>query len=136
MTDRVIEEPDYIKGPREAAARVQKLLDMPDAESNELRSVEDFDPWNLFPCLYGSYSSEFDRMAVEVLEDILAKRVTRADLAAEMFREMLCTADLCDYGTSPRVCFPSREFEKVLPELIRRWAAYADMQWFGCGWRT
>ena len=90
---------------------------------------ECFDPWDLFPCLYGSYSSAFDDMAIEVLEDIRDRTYLRTDLAAEMFREMLCTAGFCDYGTSPRVCFASPAFEKNLPRLIERWQEYSQIQW-------
>ena len=90
---------------------------------------ECFDPWSLFPCLYGSYSSEFDDMAVAVLTDIRDRTHNRTDLAAEMFREMLCTAGYCDYGTSPRVCFASQGFKKSLPHLIERWQEYSRIKW-------
>jgi hypothetical protein len=50
-------------------------------------------------------------------------------LAHEMFREMLCTAELCDYGTSPRVCFANEPFKALLPQLIEKWEAYSAAQW-------
>lgn len=53
----------------------------------------------------------------------------RKDLAAEMFREMLCVLDLCDYGTSPRVCFPISEFQTIMPNLIERWKDFYLIQW-------
>ena len=113
-----------------AAAIVARALALPDMPADKLCSDgECFNPWDLFPCLYGSYSSEFDSMAIAVLEDIKNGTYKRDDLASEMFREMLCLADLCDYGTSPRVCFPTTEFEAVLPALIERWRAYAKIQW-------
>jgi len=53
----------------------------------------------------------------------------REGLAQEMFRKMLCKAVLCSYGTSPRTCFPTREFAALFPELIERWRAYAEVAW-------
>lgn len=88
-----------------------------------------FVPWRLFPSVYGHYSAAFDEMALAVLADIQAGTFNRRDLASEMFREMLCKADLCEYGTSPRVCFPTEEFKAVLPELIERWAQYVYATW-------
>lgn len=92
---------------------------------------DEFDPWSLFPCLYGSYSSCFDKLAVDVLTDLKNSTYRREDLASEIFREMLCTANLCDYGTSPRVCFPTESFKALLPELIGRWTEYGNAHW-GC----
>lgn len=90
---------------------------------------ECFDPWEMFPAVYGSYSSEFDRLAIDVLTDIEHGTRYRTDLAAEMFREMLCTAGMCDYGTSPRTCFATAPFKAVLPRLIERWREFTDLRW-------
>jgi hypothetical protein len=119
-----------MKADREAAERVTALLALPMPESGDMLGSEgEFDPWELFPCLYGSYSSDFDVLAVEVLCNIRDMTWKRDDLASEMFKEMLCTANLCTYGTSPRTCFPSTEFKKVLPALIDKWRAYAEIAW-------
>lgn len=88
-----------------------------------------FDPWRFFPLLYGTYSSEFDECAIDILSELAAGTTGREDLAAEMFREMFCNLGWCEYGTSPRVCFPTEAFSAVLPELLARWKAYAEMQW-------
>lgn len=123
-------DPDRLgKLNRAAAARVREILDRPDPDHRELRSCDDFDPWDIFPSLYGSYDSAFDECAIEVLCEIRDGRRQRQDLAADMIREMLCTADLCDYGTSPRHCFPTVEFRALLPELINRWQAYSKLSW-------
>lgn len=96
---------------------------------------EFFDPWRIFDSLYGSYSSEFDDMAIEVLSNIIEnKNKTRESetLAHEMFREMLCTSDFCDYGISPRGCFPNwsiPEIEKILTELLAKWREYRIVNW-------
>jgi len=90
-----------------------------------------FDPWEVLGLpLYGSYASAFDQCAIQVLEGFsLPPQERRNDLAAQMFREMLCVNDLCDYGTSPRDCFPIAEFNAVLPLLIERWKAYYLAEW-------
>ncbi|MEG3175861.1 hypothetical protein U1872_06435 [Sphingomonas sp. RB3P16] len=95
-----------------------------------------FDPWNVFPALYGSYSSDFDDMAILVLDNILNNR-WGADhgetLAHEMFREMLCTAGLCTYGTSPRGCFPDyvggESMRPLLADLLEKWHDYRRVEW-------
>jgi hypothetical protein len=116
-----------------AEIRALLLLPLP-ADSSDIGRVppEFFDPWELFPVVYGSYSDDFDQCAIDVLSDLLKDPQSidiRYDLAANMFREMLCTAGLCDYGTSPRTCFALPEFEEVLPELLRKWRAYAAAMW-------
>ncbi len=110
-----------------AVERVLLELAKPDMEFDS-PSDDEFDPWALFPAVYGSYSSDFDDMAIEVLEGIAAmpRCWDRDDLGAQMFREMLCKSDLCDYGTSPRVCFPTPEFEAVLGDLVSRWKTFRE----------
>lgn len=88
-----------------------------------------FDPWEIIGCMYGSYSDGFDICAIHVLEELLAKKADRDDLASYMFREVLCKLDLCDYGTSPRVCFATPQFYATLPELIAKWKAFSTVQW-------
>jgi len=117
---------------REAAERLQALLarpDMPDWDSHMGPAEEEFDPWELFPSLYGTYSKAFDDLAIDVLERINEERFEDESLAHQMFREMLCTAQLCTYGTSPRVCFPTENFRPLLPALIERWTRYRDTMW-------
>lgn len=114
---------------RAAAAEVREVLARPDAQHRELRSCDDFDPWDILPSLYGSYDSRFDDCVIDVLCELRDRTRRRDDLAADMIREMLCSADLCDYGTSPRHCFATVEFRELLPELIERWRAYAKQQW-------
>ena len=110
------------------AERIAALsLPLPDDEYS-ITTDGTFDPWRVFG-LYGTYSSEFDDMAIDVLEELREGVKRRTDLGAEMFREMLCMADLCEYGTSPRVCFPTREFSAALPDLIDRWRAFYKLQW-------
>ena len=120
----------YEEQERKAVAAVDAALALPAIPDDGAYSDgECFDPWDLFPCLYGSYSSAFDDMAIEVLSDIRDGTHNRTDLAGEMFREILCTAGLCDYGTSPRVCFASSTFKPRLPQLIDRWREYSAIHW-------
>ena len=114
----------------EACAKLAVLLNLPSIPGgDEMYSDDDhFDPWNLFPCFYGSYNSEFDDLAISVLEDMRDGTWKRRDLASEMLREVLCTSGLCDYGTSPRVCFASTKFAPMLPRLIDRWTEYAELK--------
>lgn len=120
-------EPYYVKVEREAVEKVTALLAKPISEY-DTPSIEDFDPWELFP-LYGSYSSDFDELALDVLRELRDGQKKRDDLAAEIFREMLCNLHLCDYGTSPRVCFPTTGFKTLLPQLIEKWEAYSEHAW-------
>ncbi len=115
---------------RKAAERVAALLALPMPEDeHEIGQEGYFDPWQVFPALYGTYCGSFDRCAIEVLEELLRGRNQRDDLGAEMLREMLCNADLCEYGSSPRACFPTEEFRAHLPLLIERWRVYSRLHW-------
>jgi hypothetical protein len=122
------EEPDYMRVEREAAEKLAALLILPLPDPDCLGEVGRFDPWSLFP-LYGAYDSEFDECALAVLRELLAGKKARDDLAAEMFREMLCNLGLCDYGTSPRVCFPTAALREQLPALIEKWEAFSALHW-------
>lgn len=121
----------YDQKGRDACSRLAELLSLPSVPPGDepYSDGECFDPWDMFPCLYGSYSSEFDDLAISVLEDIRDGTHKCVGLADEMFREMLCTSGLCDYGTSPRVCFASGGFKPLLPTLIERWREYSKLKW-------
>lgn len=119
-----------------AVQSVKELLGRPMAPDGYMIGVIDettdepmyFDPWDIFP-LYGNYSSEFDNLAIRVLSDIHNGRFDNHSVADEMFREMLCNMDLCDYGTSPRACFANSGFKELLPEYIERWKEYYELVW-------
>jgi len=122
---------------KKAANKVRLFLEA----SLENNTEMECDPWDaLLPCFYGSYSREFDVLAIRVLTDIHDVESTnnsidlhaldiRRDLASEMFREALCTHHYCDYGSSPRSCFTSSQFKPLLKPLIAKWQAYSDHQW-------
>ena len=120
----------YEQKTHDAVARLSALLDLPPIEPDGCYSDgECFDPWDMFPSLYDPYSSEFDDLAIAVLEDVINRSYLRVDLAGEMFREMLCTSGLCEYGTSPRTCWAETAFAPLLPKLIERWREYAAIRW-------
>lgn len=116
--------------------KLKTILDKPLPPNPEYAGVIDeqtneqmyFDPWEIFP-FYGNYSSAFDDMALRVLVNLSTSRFVGEKLAEEMFREVLCTLELCDYGTSPRVCFPTPEFRELLPQLIQKWRDYYQVIW-------
>lgn len=125
------EEPWYQRVDREAAERVAAELAKPmPEERDDLMDADRFHPWNILPAIHGNYSSDFDDCAIEVLTALIENNFNgRHDLAAEMLREMLCVANLCDYGSSPRVCFPTPGFAALLPELLARWKDYYQLHW-------
>lgn len=113
-----------------AAEKVRAELAKPLAECrDDIGDDSFFDPWRLFPALYGSYSNDFDDMAITVLQNIADNGERQEALAHQMFREMLCASDLCNYGTSPRACFATSAFKAILLELLAKWRAYYAVQW-------
>ena len=106
---------------QESAARILAELAKP-------MDDDEFNPWALFPALYGGYSQDFDECALDVLRELRDGDKRRHDLGAEMFREMLCAAEMCDYGSSPRACFWTLE-TALLQRLVDRWAEWSEIQW-------
>lgn len=120
----------YQKITEAAIKDLDAALALPDIPADSLYSDgECFNPWDLFPSVYGTYSSHFDDLAIDVLTDILDGEVRRDGLAEQMFREMLCKRGFCTYGTSPRTCFAEPDFYSRLPVLIERWKAYSKIHW-------
>ena len=121
----------------EAIEILRDQLARPVGREEGWRNPDFFDPWAIFEhAIYGSYSSEFDDMAILVLDNIINKRwgVDYGEgLAHEMFREMLCVIGLCTYGTSPRGCFPDwlngESTEPLLVALLEKWREYRVVEW-------
>jgi len=114
---------------KEAAEKLQRLLDLPLPKDCDDFSQETFDPWIMFPSLYGTYCDSFDTCAIEVLTELKNGIHERDDLGSDMFREILCNVNLCEYGTSPRNCFPTSYFLPILPIFIEKWKAYSIIKW-------
>lgn len=87
-----------------------------------------FDPWFDLG-LYGSYSSAFDDLAIAVLTDMRDQTFIEQSLAGEIFRELLCVKDLCEYGTSPRCCWPRGSFRNALPTILQKLEALRAIRW-------
>ena len=109
---------------------VKKWLDAPlPNDGTEAGYVEDqFDPWDDLG-LYGSYSSEFDDLAIAVLTDMQSREFTDRGLAGEIFREALCFKGLCSYGTSPRCCWPNAALSEALPAILAKWETLRAIRW-------
>lgn len=121
-----------IREAREVEEKLEMALALPPIPEGDdpYSDGECFNPWDLFPSLYGTYSSDFDEMAIAVLIDVEKGTHERTDLAAQMFREMLCTSGICTYGTSPRVCFPETEkMRDLIAKLVEKWIEYASLKW-------
>lgn len=119
------------KQEREAADRIRAEMSKEQLKETEAELKgwdQRFDPWAIFP-VFGGYSSDFDECAIDVLTEILTGEKKRHDLGAEMFREMLCHLDLCDYGTSPRYCFATPEFKPLVSDLIEKWRRHSAIVW-------
>jgi hypothetical protein len=123
---------------RKAAERLGVILDRPLFDDPQMGDADDFDPWDIFNnTVYGSYSSHFDKLAIACLEgvrDRLSARETAAkhdmpELAVEMLYEMLCCADLCEYGSSPRIPWVTAHAKPMWQPLIDKWKAYSSLQW-------
>ena len=122
-----------------AAEKLRAELDKPLADERHMMCDETFDPWSLFPAVYGTYSDDFDWAMLDVLRALqfvangnwnAAFEMQRKEtLAHQIFREMLCTAELCEYGSSPRECFATSKFAELLPSLIEKWAAFSAIGW-------
>jgi hypothetical protein len=110
---------------RDAARKIEELLDKPLGNG-----IEDFDPWEMLG-MYGTYDMAFDVMAIDTLSEIAEARIIVIDrpLSHDMFREILCHKNLCDYGSSPRSCFPTQYFKPLIMPLIEKWYAHTIVVW-------
>jgi hypothetical protein len=71
----------YDQRNQEAVAKLKTLLAKPVAVDDNWDEGDVFDPWSMFPSLYGSYNQAFDNMAIKTLEDIRDGTWNRTDLA-------------------------------------------------------
>jgi hypothetical protein len=103
-------------------------------------NAEDFDgdywdPWEALGVRCASYNSEIDLNAIAVLRGIadglynsdIAERTGLTPAHVELFQALFCGADWCEYGTSPRGCFPL--YRDDFPRLIEAWENYYRRHW-------
>ena len=103
----------------------------PNAEDED---GEYWDPWEALGLRCLSYNSEIDQNAIDVLRGI-GDKLYNSDIAArtglpaqyvELLQSIFCGSDWCEYGTSPRGCFPMAD---DFPALIAAWEAFYERRW-------
>lgn len=94
-----------------------------------------WDPWEALGLRCCSYNSAIDHEALCVLRGIqegkycsgIATEYGMSESHVELLQSIFCSAGWCEYGTSPRGCWPiDRE---GFPALIEAWDAYYERQW-------
>lgn len=105
-----------------------QIVNLPLADEGERGCSGFFDPWPFFG-LYGHYSADFNHMAISVLKRLERRKFSQENLAENMFAELLCSKGLCEYGTSPRVCFPTGHFQRVIGDVISKWVEFDKLEW-------
>lgn len=105
-----------------------------DQEGNEY-----YNPWNAMGVHCGGYGGDVDWDIIRVLRIIggpressrynldIAKETGLAPNHVELIQYLLCSADWCDYGTSPRGCFPN--YGNDFAALIAAWEGYYVHHW-------
>lgn len=105
-----------------------------------------WDPWEVIAIPAGGYSSSVDLDAIYVLRAIrdgvasgksggdyknyvtdISKRTGMSESHVELWQYIFCSANWCDYGTSPRGCFPADGLQ--FDALITAWEAYYLRRW-------
>jgi hypothetical protein len=96
-----------------------------------------WDPWIALDIHCASYSGAVDQDALNVLRLIggpefiyctgIAERLGLSASHVELLQSIFCSADWCDYGTSPRGCFPTDR--DGFPALIAAFEVYYERQW-------
>lgn len=57
----------------------------------------------------------------------IAKKTGLSESHVELYQYIFCSAGWCDYGTSPRGCFPDHSID--FDELVRKWETYYRLRW-------
>lgn len=105
-----------------------------------------WNPWDAMGIALGGYNSEVDDNALAVLRAIrdgvkrgreggkygnfvteIVKVTGLNETHVELWQYIFCSAGWCDYGTSPRGCFPDHGID--FDELIVKWERYYQFRW-------
>jgi len=90
--------------------------------------VEDF--WDILGIHCGGYGSDVDDDIIKVMEAMHAQVGNTSSIAShtglsephvELIQYILCSAGMCDYGTSPRGCWLIHTVKDLVPEIVARW---------------
>lgn len=103
-------------------------------------NAEDFggeywDPWGALNLRCLSYNAQIDQDAINVLQGIqdklyctdIAERYSMSPAHVELLQGIFCSANWCEYGTSPRACFAMDR--EGFPNLIAAWKDFYHRQW-------
>lgn len=104
----------------------------------ELEQNEDFYMWDKLGLKCASYSSLIDWHVIQVMKllavrdpfpssQTIAEALDLPEAYIELIHYILCSADLCEYGTSPRSCWP--EDDKKFQEFITSCELYYKRVW-------
>lgn len=101
-----------------------------------------WDPWTALGISCGGYSSAVDSEAIAVLRAIrhgveesryvtgIAAATGLSEGHVELWQYIFCSADWCEYGTSPRGCWIVHDHgDDFGDRLIAAWEAYYERQW-------
>lgn len=94
-----------------------------------------WDPWSALGIYCATYNSRIDADALAVLvgihKGLFNEEIAAAHVLPEQYVELLqsifSSAGWCDYGTSPRGCFPSDPVS--FPKIIDTWREYYRRTW-------
>lgn len=116
------------------------------APNSEDESGSYWDPWDAMHIHNGGYSSNVENDAIEILRAIrdgvkdgrdggqygnyvtdIANKTGLSEGHVELWQYIFCSAGWCNYGTSPRGCFPDQSID--FDALIEAWAGYYRRKW-------
>lgn len=95
-----------------------------------------WDPWEALGLDCMSYNSEIDTAAINVLKGIASEKRYTTDIASkykidpllvEFLQSIFSGSNWCEYGTSPRGCWPIDRDGFHL--IIEAWEAYYERHW-------
>ncbi|MCH2074226.1 MAG: hypothetical protein MK130_05115 [Puniceicoccaceae bacterium] len=69
----------------------------------------------------GGYNSEVDDSVISVVERMLRKEFFAENVHEELISYILCSADLAEYGTSPRGAWICHDIADLMPAALERW---------------
>jgi len=105
---------------------------------DELFYGEVYDMWEDLGLSCAGYNSEIDADVIAVCEHIISsfdestpepKPLDLDDKYVELIKYILCNAGLCDYGTSPRVCFSNRgKLEEFLEKVYQEQSTIREIR--------